>query len=141
MRQNDEKIDLNPEAPPFIPQNNILTTAQIHYQQKTKPSISKELKNKKSLRWCSQLFEVHEIEASGYQYPTRLIREEIDRWTIQRNIETNRTKIHRDQVIDVIIKMCQLDAWNKNEFPVCPSPTTLFKDQWKNKKQNINVPI
>ena len=66
-------------------------------------------------------FEIHEIEASGYQYPTRLIREEIDRWTIQRNIESNRTKNHRDQVIDVIIKMCQLDAWNKNEFPVCPS--------------------
>ena len=129
MRQNDEKLDLDPEAPPFIPQNNIITTAQIHYQQTTKPSISKELKNKKSLRWCPQLFEVHEIEASGYQYPTRLIREEIDHWTAQRNIDTKRSKRHRDQVTDVVINMFQLDAWNHKSFPKCPSPTTLFKDQ------------
>ena len=118
---------MDPEAPPFIPQNNILTTAQIHYQEKTKPSISKELKNKKSLRWCPQLFEVHEIEAAGYQYPTKLIREEIDHWTAQRNDVTKRTKRHRDQVIDVVIKMFQLDAWNRKTFPRCPSPNVLFR--------------
>ena len=127
IRQNDRKLDLDPEAPPFIPQNNIITTAQIHYQQKTKPSISKELKNKKSLRWCPQFSEEHEIEASAYQYPTRLIREEIKHWTAQRDFETKRCKRHRDQVTDVVITMFQLDARNHKRFPECPR--ILFKEK------------
>ena len=127
MRENDRKLDLDPKAPPFIPQMTILATAQIHDQPKTKPSTSKELNNKKSLRWCPQLFEVHEIEALGYQYPTRLIREEINHWTAQRNIDTKRSKRHRDQVTDVVINMFQLDAWNHKSFPKCPSPKVLFR--------------
>ena len=127
LRQNDEKHDLDPKAPPFIPQMTILATAQIHNQPKTKPSTSKELKNMKSLRWCPQLIEVHEIKATGYQYPTKLIKEEICHWTTKRNRETKRTKRHRNQVIDVVTMMFQLDAWNRRTFPRCPSPNVLFK--------------
>ena len=128
MRQTENKIKLDPEAPLFIPTHTVLTTAEIH-QPKIKSSITKELKDKKHVRWCPQLIQTHDIEATGLLRKTNSIKEEIERWTTQRDIETNRTKIHRDQVIDIIINMCQLDAWNKNEFPVCPSPTTLFKDQ------------
>ena len=42
------------------------------------------------------------------------------------NFETKRTKRHRDQVIDIVVKMSQLDAWNNNKFLTCLSPTIQF---------------
>ena len=89
------KHDLDPEAPVFVSQTTMITATQSHNEPITKLSTSKELKKKK-IRWCPQLFETREIEASGYQYPTKSIREEIYQWTAQRNFETKRTKRHRD---------------------------------------------
>ena len=130
MRQIKNKFKLNPEAPSFVPRNTVLTTAQIRRQPKIKPSISKVMEDKKHVRWCPQLAQTHRIEASGYQSSTKYIKEETHNWTAQRDRDTNRSKRHRDQVTDVVVTMCQLDAWNNNKFPACPSPTTLFKEQW-----------
>ena len=99
-----------------------------HYPPETKPSITKKLENQKhELKWCPQLLTTHYIEQSGLQRSTKSIKEEVDRWTVKRNRETKRTKRHRNQVIDIMVSMCQLDARNNNTFPICPNPTKLFK--------------
>ena len=105
-------------------------TARVHYQPKIKPSTSKEMEDKKHVWWSQQLTQTHGIEASGNKSPTKSIKEETHIWTAQRDRDTNRSKRHRDQVTDVVVTMCQLDAWNNEKIPICPSPTILIKDLW-----------
>ena len=92
MRQNDKRLELIPEAPPFRPQNTVLISAEVHYPPETNPKISKKLENKKSVQWCPKLVRIYEIEATGLQRSTKSVQEEIDHWIAQRNIDTKKAR-------------------------------------------------
>ena len=143
--RREEPRALNPEALPFTPLPStssatdhclVTTIAEIHPQPKevlfsacdempqptSVPPTEKEPPNMKRVRWQPNLTTIHEIEAEGEQKSTSaMLLQDKEHANKKRSWCTNRSKRYRDQLVDWVITMHQIDALNTHKEPHCPS--------------------
>ena len=93
----------------------------------------------KRVRWQPNLTTIHEIEAEGGQKSTSaMLLQEKELLNKKRSWCTNRSKRYRDQLVDLVITMHQLDALNTNRKPHCPSPRRILYKPKRTILQNPN---
>ena len=103
------------------------------------PPTEKEPPNMKRVRWQPNLTTIHEIEAEGEQKSTSaMLLQDKEHANKKRSWCTNRSKRYRDQLVDLVITMHQLDALNTHKEPRCPSPRLIFHTSKRTILQNPN---
>ena len=164
QKLREEPHALNPEASPFTPQPSpsptanhclVVTTAEVHPQPKEpQPNASNENPQPdemeppimKRVKWQPELITVHEIETEGQQKPTSAtLLQQKEHASKKRTWCTNRSKRYRDQLVDWVITLHQLNAINSHTEPHCPNPRLILKPkrtilQNPNKQQSTSPP-
>ena len=133
----------------------MVTTAEVHPQPKEvhlnasdeKPQpTEKEPPNTKRVRWQPELITIHEIETEGQQKPTSAtLLQQKEHASKKRTWCTNRSKRYRDQLVDWVITLHQLNAIDSHTEPHCPNPRLILKPkrtilQNPNKQQSTSPP-
>ena len=144
--RREEPHALNPQASPFTPTSTssstkdlclATTTAEVHTPPQEVPLTTRDEEsqpisatqetddlpsNPKSVRWKPEPPTIHHIEADGEQKPTSAtMLQQKEHASKRRSWCTNRSKRYRDQLVDWVITMHQLDALNSHREPNCPS--------------------
>ena len=83
-------------------------------------------KNRK-VHWSSDAPHVHYIEPVGKQQPTPKMEDFMELHDSRRTWTTGRSRQYRNQLIDVVTTLHQLDAINNKTDPKCKDPSTFFK--------------
>ena len=83
-------------------------------------------KNRK-VHWSSDAPHVHYIEPVGKQQPTPKMEDFMELHDSRRTWTTGRSRQYRNQLIDVVTTLHQLDAINNKTDPKCKDPRTFFK--------------
>ena len=104
------------EDHPLQPKMEILVSHQI---EKTPPK-------KRRVHWKPELVTLHYIEAEGEQKPTSAsVLQDKEYASTKRSWCTNRSKLYRNQLVDVVVTLHQLDAINNSTELCCPNPKLL----------------
>ena len=134
---------LNPKALPFTPLPSsssatdhclVTTIAEVHPQPKevlphtcdeeSRPTSATQEEEeqppkKKRVRWNPELSILYNIEAEGEQKPTSAtLLQQKEHAAKKRSWCTNRSKRYRDQLVDWVITMHQLDTLNSHSEPL-----------------------
>ena len=81
----------------------------------------------KKVRWKSELTIIHHIEAEGEQKPTSAtLLQQKEHAAKKRAWCTDRSRRYRDQLVDWVITLHQIQALNSNSEPHCPSPRLIL---------------
>ena len=93
-----------------------------------KPQLTEEEPpTTKRVRWQPKLTTIHEIETEGLQKPTSAtLLQQREHASKKRTWCTNRSKRYRDQLVDWVITLHQLNALNSQSEPHCPSPRLIL---------------
>ena len=126
----------------------VVTTAEVHPHPKEVPfsasdekpqSTEEEPPTTKRVRWQPKLTTIHEIETEGLQKPTSAtLLQQREHASKKRTWCTNRSKRYRDQLVDWVITLHQLNALNSQSEPHCPSPRLILHKPKRTILQNPN---
>ena len=95
--------------------------------------------NTKRVRWQPKLTTIHDIEAEGEQKLTSAtLLQRKEHAFKKRSWCTNRSRRYRDQLVDWVITLHQLQALNTHSEPHCPSPRLILHKPKRTILQNPN---
>ena len=157
QKLREEPHALNPKAPPFTPLQSpsstanhclVVATADVHSppeelqlnasDERPQPT-EKEPPITKRVRWQPELITIQEIETEGQQKPTSaILRQQKEHASKKRTWCTNRSKWYRDQLVDWVITLHQLNALNSPSEPHCPIPRLILHKPKRTILQNPN---
>ena len=126
----------------------VVTTAEVHPHPKEVPfstsdekpqSTEEEQPTTQRVRWQPNLTTIHEIETEGLQKPTSAtLLQQREHASKKRTWCTNRSKRYRDQLVDWVVTLHQLNALNSQSEPHCPSPRLITNKPKRTILQNPN---